>query len=455
MFQKLNQQKNIVGKLKQIVATICLGPLVIGVSISWTSPVLPQLESNSSVFHLTKNEASWVGSMLGFGVLTAAIPTGYLAGRFGIKKCVIGLTIPMLLFAIIAVTSSDVYTLCLARFFCGMANGGVCVISPMYMSEISDVSFRATLGSFFEFLIYVAVVFVAICGAYVDYITLTITVGTLCFVLSIIFIFLPESPTYLMKINKRDEAEKSVMFYFNDAGDVTQALNEIQNNLESKHHQLGLRQALRSKAVVRGLVASVGLTLFQKFSGIDCVLFYTVNIFQVTDTGLDAYTSSIILAFVQFTSAILIVFVVEYADRRVFLFISTIGMGLSLAALATYFLLKECGISFIGFGYIPLASLIVYAFAFSVGLGPILWMINGELFAPNVKGIANGITMTTNWGFLSIVTKSFPIVMSSIGPHFTFYLFSLSMFGCAIFIRFFVPETRGKSLEQIQIELES
>ncbi|KAF5269622.1 hypothetical protein FQR65_LT05961 [Abscondita terminalis] len=455
MFHKLQHEKNLVGKLKQIVATICIGPLIIGVSVSWTSPVLPQLQSNSSTFHLTNNEASWLAPLLGFGVLTAAIPTGYLASTYGIKKCAIGLTIPMLIFTILTVTTNNVYVLYLARFFCGIANGGVCVISPMYMSEISDVRFRGTLGSFFEFLIYVGVVFVAVCGSYVDYITLTITIGILCFTLSSIFIILPESPTFLLKINKEDEAEKALRFYTGNLCDVTYAMNEIKNNLESKHQQLSISQAFRSKAVVRGLIATVGLTIFQKFCGIDCVVFYAVNIFQETKAGFDAYTSSMILAAVQLITAILVVFVVELANRRVFLYVSTIGMGLSLAALATYFQLKQYGISFPGFAYLPLASLIVYAFMFSVGLGPILWMINGELFAPNVKGLANGIIMTSNWGFLSIVTKFFPIVMERFGPNYTFYTFSLCMFACAAFIRFFVHETRGKSLEQIQIELSS
>ncbi|KAF5269621.1 hypothetical protein FQR65_LT05960 [Abscondita terminalis] len=455
MFHKLGSEKNLIGKLKQIIATICLGPLVIGVSISWTSPVLPQLQSNSSVFHLTNDEASWLGPMLGFGVLTAALPTGYLATAYGIKKCAIGLTIPMLLFTVLTATTSNVYILCLARFFCGMTNGAVCVISPMYMSDISDIRFRGTLGSFFEFLIYVGVMFVAFFGAYVNYITLTTTIGAICIILSLGFIFLPESPTHLVKNNKTQEAERAIKYYASNPSDVTQTLYEIRRNLENQHQQLSVSQALRSKAVIRGLVATVGLTVFQKVCGMDCVLFYAVNIFQETKAGLDAYTSSIILAAVQLTSAVLIVFVVELADRRVFLYASTIGMGLSLASLATYFQLKQYGISFPGFGYLPLISLLVFAFMFSVGLGPILWMINGELFAPNVKGLANGITMTTNWGLMSIVTKFFPIIMERIGPSYTFYTFSVCMFACAVFTRFFVHETRGKSLEQIQIELNS
>ncbi|KAK4874425.1 hypothetical protein RN001_013785 [Aquatica leii] len=444
------------GKLKQLFATFCLGPVYLGASISWTSPVLPQLQSNSTEasFQLTNNEGSWVGSMLGFGVLIAAIPTGYFASRYGLKKCVIALVLPLLVFTIVTIVSNDVYTLCIARFFSGMATGGICVMSPMYISEISDVNFRGTLGSFFEFLIYVGVVIVAICGAYVNYITLTVMVGILGLVLAIVFVFLPESPTYLMKVNNKEQAEQALKFYTGKNYDVSKAMDEIQFSIQDKlEQQLDIRQALRSKAVIRGLIASMGLTIFQKFGGIECILFYTVNIFQVTESGMNAYTSTIILALVQLTSAVLVVFLIELANRRVFLIVSTIGMGLSLLLLGGYFHLKEYGLLFSGLGFVPLGSLIIYAFTFSLGLGPILWMINGELFAPNVKGLANGITMTTNWIFLSVVTKSFPIMMTNIGPHCTFYFFACCMFACVLFIKFFVPETRGKTLEQIQIEL--
>ncbi|XP_031355032.1 facilitated trehalose transporter Tret1-2 homolog isoform X2 [Photinus pyralis] len=448
-------EKNLVGRLKQLLATLCLGPVTLGVSISWTSPVLPQLESNATSFHLTSEESSWVGSMLGLGVLAAALPIGYLSSRFGLKKCVIGLILPLLIFTVVAVFSKDVYSLCIARFFSGIATGGICVISPMYTSEISDVSFRGTLGSFFEFLLYVGVVLVAIIGAYVEYKTLTVMLGIVGLALTMIFIFLPESPTHLMKINKREEAERALRFYRSKNCDISDAMMEIETSIKSKENQLSVKEALTSRRVIRGLIAAVGLTVFQKFCGVDCILFYSVSIFQVTQTGMNAYTSTIVLALVQLVSAVLNVFVIEMANRRLFLFISTIGMGISLGVLGMYFQLKELGINFTGIEAIPLGSLIAYAFTFSMGMGPILWMINGELFAPDVKGLANGITMTSNWILLSTVTKSFPIMMNNMGPNYTFYLFAASMFLCAIFVKFFVPETRGKTLEQIQSDLSS
>ncbi|KAK5640891.1 hypothetical protein RI129_009438 [Pyrocoelia pectoralis] len=448
-------KKNLFGRLKQLLATICLGPFFIGVSISWTSPVLPQLESNSSTFHLTKEESSWVGSVLGLGVLAAALPTGYLASRFGPKKCIIGLIIPALMFTIIVVFSRDVYSLCVARFLSGVATGGVCVVSPMYMSEMYDVPFRGTLGSFFEFVIYVGVVTVAITGSYVTYTTLTIMIGVIASVLTVVLAFLPESPSHLMKIDRREDAENALKFYTNQNCDVSETMMEIQRVIEKKQKHVSLKEALRSKSFIRGIIAAVGLTSFQKFCGVDSMIFYTVNIFQIAETGMNEYTSTIIFALVQLAGAVLNVFVVELANRRVFLFISSLGMSASLTVLGIYFHLKQLEINFSGIGIIPLATLVVYALSFAAGLGPVLWLINGELFASDVKGLANGIIMTTSWTLLTVVTKSFPIMLENLGANHTFYFFAVCMLACAIFVKFCVPETRGKTLEQIQIELES
>ncbi|KAB0793556.1 hypothetical protein PPYR_13176 [Photinus pyralis] len=465
------KKKRTIGKLRQFLATVCLGPVSLGASLSWTSPVLPQLLEpdptsnstnssglfeNSPPFTLTIEEGSWIGSMLAIGVLITAIPSGYLATRFGLKKSTIALVIPNLLFTIIVLFANNVYALCIARLLSGVATGGISVVGPMYISEIADVSLRGTLGTFFEFLIYAGVVFVAICGASMSYIALTITLGTVALLFGCVFCFLPESPAYLIKINKREQAERALRFYRSEGFNVENALDEIYERVHKKtDEKMNVLAELRSKAVVRGLIASMGLMVFQQLSGIDGVTFYTVYIFQTAETQLNEYTSAIILSSVQLLSAIAIIFVTEKVGRKVLLYISASGACCCLTVLAMYFHLKLNGINFVGMGAIPLASTVIYACFFSTGLGPVPWMVNGELFAPAIKGLANGITITSNWLCLFLITKTLPVMMEEVGPHYTFYSYAVCMVLCVIFIKFYVPETRGKSLEQIQNELKS
>ncbi|KAF5269614.1 hypothetical protein FQR65_LT05953 [Abscondita terminalis] len=358
-------------KLRQFIATICLGPITFGATLSWTSPVLPQLQNHNSTlpFTLTVEEGSWVGSMLAIGVFCTAIPSGYLADRFGIKRCMVALAVPNVIFSVIVFFSKDVYSLCIARFIS------------------------------------------AVCGSYVNYITLTIILGVCSLVLAIALLFHPESPSYLVRIGKQDDAIIAIKYYRNDDYDVTQEIKTICDNLQEQNRQdtVNIQKALMSKPVVRGLVACVGLTMFQQLSAVDAIVFYTVYIFQESETGMDAYTSAIILSVVQLLSAVLVVFVIEKAGRRTFLYLSAFWCGVSLAVLGIYFNLKSNNINFAGMDYIPLTSLIVFSIGFALGLGPVLWLVNGELFSHDVKGVANGITISTNWIFLFIVTKTFPI----------------------------------------------
>ncbi|KAK4874427.1 hypothetical protein RN001_013787 [Aquatica leii] len=446
-------------KLRQFIATICLGPISFGASLSWTSPVLPQLQNQNSTlpFTLSIAEGSWVGSMLAVGVLCTAIPSGYLADRIGLKRCIIGLALPNVIFTIIVFFSEDVYSLCIARFISGIAGGGVSVLSPIYIADISDVSLRGVLGCFFELLIYVGIILVSTFGAYFHYITLTIVVGVSSLLFGIIFLVFPESPTYLIKIGLKDDAKTALEFFRSEGNDVSQDLEQICRNLQEQQElqKVNIKKALTSKPVIRGLIACVGLTVFQQLCAVDAIVFYTVQIFQETDTGIDAYTSAIILSVVQLLSALFTVFIIEKAGRRLFLYVSTIGCGIPLCIVGVYFDLKVRNISFTGIDYVPLVSLLVFALGFALGLGPVPWLINGELFSHEVKGVANGITITSNWIMLFVVTKTFPIAMKDVGPQFPFYLYASFMVLCLVFVKFCVPETRGKSLEQIQNELKS
>ncbi|KAK5640825.1 hypothetical protein RI129_009372 [Pyrocoelia pectoralis] len=392
--------------------------------------------------------------MLAVGVLLTAVPSGYLADRYGMKKCVIASVLPTILFAVIIFSTRNFYWLCFGRVLTGAAAGAVSVLGPMYLCEISDVTLRGTLNSLFECLIFVGIFFVSVCGAYVNYITLTLILGALAFILGAIFLFMPENPTYLMSLKKYSEAGDVLVFYRGDNINVDELLKEIQEGMDEKSKKRGsVKKALMSKGVLRGLIACVGLTIFQQLSGVDAFVVYAVQIFQTAGTTIDAYRSAMIIAAVQVVSAVIAIFIVEKARRRLLLFISTIGSCLALVFMGSYFHMKELEISFNGLNFVPIVSFTIFSLSFALGLGPVLWLLNGELFSHEIKGVANGITITSAWICMFIVLKTFPITMVDLGPHYTFYFFSMCMVACVIFIKFFVPETKGKTLEEIQKEL--
>lgn len=183
-------------------------------------------------------------------------------------------------------------------------------------------------------MIYVGVAATAIVGAFVDYCSLTILVGILAVLPALCFIVLPDGPTYLLVKNERKQAERALAFYRRNSCNVVKELDILQAGI--KHVKATkLVDLFKSRATMRGLVCTVGLVIFQHLSGVAVIIFYTVQIFQETGAAVDAYTCSIIIAIMQLLSAFLAVFIMETANRRTYLFISTSGMALALVSTRT------------------------------------------------------------------------------------------------------------------------
>lgn len=198
------------------------------------------------------------------------------------------------------------------------------------------------------------------------------------------------------------------------------------------------------------LFVSLSLMLFQQFSGINAVIFYTVDIFKSAGSTLDPSICSIIVGVVQvlmtFASAVLI----EKAGRKILLLQSSIVMGICLITLGVYFYIKDGGSDVTAIGWLPLGAVVLFIISFSLGFGPIPWLIMGELFAPDVKGVASAIAVMFNWTLVFVVTQTFGPLNDSIGSAATFWLFASFMVLCTFFVAIKVPETKGKTNAQIQ-----
>lgn len=435
-----------------------MGCITFGAVLGWTSPVLPQLENTSTIFtapfQITSEEGSWIGSLFGFGGISAPFVSGLLAKKFGCKKCIITFAVLNMIFVVIAMVARDPYSIMVGRFLSGVGVGGSCVVGPMYISEISSVNLRGTMGSFFEFGIYLGVGVAATVGAYVNYFNLTLVIGALMAVLTATAVFLPESPTHLIKMNDREAAKKALGFYRNANYDTSKDLDAIQEEVTAiSKANYRWYDLFKSKATRRGLVSSLGLTAFQQLSGVSAIITYAVQIFQEADTSIDPYVSSVIIAYIEVISAFVVVFTMELMDRRSYLYISTIGICVSHICFGAYFQCKNCGIVLPLMDYIPLTCFASFAIFYAVGMGPVPWMMNGELYSIEAKGPAGGLIMTLAWTEISVATKTFPTLIGMLGPAAMFYFCGMCSGIFVFYIMLFIPETRGKTLQQIQIEL--
>lgn len=197
------------------------------------------------------------------------------------------------------------------------------------------------------------------------------------------------------------------------------------------------------------------LMFFQQFSGINAVIFFTVDIFKMAGSSLNPSYCSIIVGVVQVLMTFVAAILVERAGRKILLIQSSAVMGLCLMVLGIYFNFKDAGKDVSSFGLVPLISLVLFIISFSLGYGPIPWMMMGELLAPEVKGVASSFVVLFNWTAVFIVTKTFPILLESLGKDYTFWIFAVVMVLGTVYGFKELFETKGKSNAQIQLMLSS
>jgi len=336
------------------------------------------------------------------------------------------------------------------RFMIGIATGSFCVVAPMYISEVAEASIRGTLGTLFQLTLTFGILLVYVIGAYVSWTTLSALCLLVPIGLFIGMIFLPETPTYLLKKGRRGDAALSLKWLWGRYCDTRSAIQTIQSDLDQAGGSASFLDMLRNRAARNGLVISMMLMLFQQFSGINAVIFFTVPIFKSAGSNLDPSICSIIVGFVQVVMTLASSLLIERAGRKILLLFSSSIMTVCLAILGAYFDLKDSGRDVTSIGWLPLVCVVMFMITFSVGYGPIPWLMMGELFLPDVKATAVALTVMANWFSVFLVTKCFGTMIAAWGSDMTFWFFALCMGLATVYVAVMVLETKGKSTSEIQ-----
>ncbi|KAG5675605.1 hypothetical protein PVAND_005497 [Polypedilum vanderplanki] len=439
-------------KAMQLIAAaaVSFAAISAGTALAWTSPVNDQLVHENSTIKVTDDEKSWIGSFLAIGAFIGALPAGVLAERIGRKFTTILIGVPFLISWGLLSFASNIGMLYAGRVFAGIATGASCVVAPMFISEIAETSLRGALGAFFQLFLTVGILFVYVIGSVVNWVQLSMISAIFPILLIVFVFFLPDSPIYLVKQGQRQEAGAALKKFWGRQCDTQTALANIQAELDAISSDAKFSDLFTVRANLMALIISLALMLFQQFSGINAVIFYAQDIFNDAGSTLDPAICTIIVGIVQVVMTVTSALLIEKAGRRILLLQSSIVMGLCLIALGVYFQLKENKVDVSNIGFIPLASVVLFIVSFSLGLGPIPWLIMGELFSSEVKGVASALAVMFNWTLVFIITKTFGMMKDAWGSGPTFYFFAAYMIIGTIFIFVKVPETKGKTNAQIQ-----
>ncbi|XP_035790881.1 facilitated trehalose transporter Tret1-2 homolog isoform X1 [Anopheles albimanus] len=442
-------------KLPQFIAGLAAsgGALAAGTFLGWTNPTeTPLTKENEYGFEVTTEAFSWIGSISNLGAALMCFPIGYMMKIIGRKWSMLAMVLPLILGWLLIIFAENVAMLLVGRLFLGIGGGAFCVAAPTYTAEIAQPSIRGTLGTFFQLMITVGILFVYAVGSGVDVQVLSIICGVIPLAFGAIFFFMPESPYYFVEKGKFSDASKSLKWLRGSNYDENAELEDMkQEDVKMKAEAIRMVDAFRQKATIRALIISLGLMFFQQLSGINAVIFYNSGIFKSANGGEEMSSAPIIVGGIQVVATLAAAIVVDKVGRRILLMVSDFMMAVSTILLAVYFQLKQDDPSKVSdLNWLAVLAVCLFIAMFSIGYGPVPWLMIGELFANNVKAFASPIAGVANWLLAFLVTKVFTNLTDAMGEAGVFWLFSgISLVG-TVFVYVLVPETKGKSLVEIQ-----
>lgn len=432
------------------------GALSGGTVFGWSSPAeIPLTKDEEYGFPIDDNQWSWVGSSVTLGAAVVCAVAGIIIDLIGRKRTMLLLVIPFTLGWGLIIGATSVEMLYVGRVCCGIAGGAFFVIAPMYIGEIAEKDIRGKLGSFFQLMVTIGILIVYLLGIWVNVMVLSIICGCFPLIFGVVFIFMPESPLYLVSKNLTADAIKSLQWLRGSQYECSAEISELQaQHNENVQNKISLVVALKRRATVKGLIIMIGLMIFLQFGGINVVIFYTTQIFEQAKTGLEATHATLMVGAMQVVATFIASMIVDKVGRRIMLMGSIFVMAICLIMLGAYFFMQNedpDGVTHMA--WLPVFALCLYIIVFSLGFGPIPWLMIGELFAADVKGVAGSISGSFSWFLAFVVTKTFTDMIADIGTGPTFWVLGACSLVGTVFVYFVVPETKNKSLAEIQVML--
>jgi len=350
-----------------------------------------------------------------------------------------------------AAISQEVWQLLIARFTLGIAVGTASFVAPMYIAELVPKRVRGGLVSFNQLMITIGIllayisswVFKDVAGDWRWMFAVAAVPGA---VLAIGMLFMPYSPRWLVEQGRDDEA-REVLKRMREEGEIDEEINEIK---EVSKEEVGVKDLFAPK-IRPMLVVGLGLAIFQQIVGINTVIYYAPTI--LTFTGLEAKSAITQALFIGVTNVfftLVAVLLLDKVGRRIFLLAGTATLTVALVLLGIFFYfpgLQESA------PHLGLAALLLYIAGFAIGLGPVFWLMISEIYPLAIRPAAMSAATVTNWTFNFAVSFTFLSLVSALGKPGAFWLYAGFAVLAILFFWRFVPETKDRSLEEIEQEL--
>ncbi|KAF4532171.1 hypothetical protein B566_EDAN002233 [Ephemera danica] len=434
--------------------SVSLGSMIVGFSSGYTSPALVKMQEDNSTITITPEQASWIGSVMPLAALVGGILGGPLIEHVGRRTTILGTALPFTLSFLLIALAWDVGLVLGGRALGGFCVGIASLAFPVYLGETIQPEVRGTLGLLPTAIGNIGILLCFVSGKYLGWSELAIMGACLPIPFLICMLLIPETPRYLISKDRQKAARKALQWLRGSNADVTTEYNEIERSHTTAQKEAPRFAELFTQGNLKPLLISVGLMFFQQFSGINAVIFYTVSIFRMAGSTIEDNLATIIVGIVNFLATFVATVLIDRLGRKVLLYISGCTMIVTLAVLGTFFYLKDVEQhDMTSVGWLPLACFVLYVVGFSLGFGPIPWLMMGEILPARVRGTAASVATAFNWTCTFLVTKTFLDLIRVAGTHGAFWIFGAICIVAMFFVRICVPETQGRSLEDIEKSL--
>ena len=451
-----------------IAAVASTGGLLFGFDTGVISGAIPFLQE---YFELTDGQIENITALGLIGAVVGALFCGRLTDYLGRKKVILASAFVFATGAVWTGLAPTVPQLMISRFYLGLAIGVSSFAVPLYIAEISPTKIRGILVSLFQLLITVGILTAYLSDrAFADNSNPEswrpmLYIGVVpAMVLLIGMIFLPETPRWLMSKGREKESQR-ILEKIENAEFIEGSIAKMKKDLEIDASQAGWKEIFKPW-LRNALIIAAGIMFFQQFVGINTVIYYSPKIFLAAgfEGNEAAIAASVIVGAVNVLFTIVSLFMIDRLGRRKLFFLGMAGITISLICMGLGFVLEGVTKWFL------VGSMLVYIAFFAISLGPLGWLIISEVFPTRVRGLGASIGSLSNWGFNTLVVWSFFKMASAIGNAkevvgpagkdmsevcpscigSVFWIFAAVAVIGIIWGYFYIPETKGVTLEEIE-----
>jgi SP family arabinose:H+ symporter-like MFS transporter len=449
MVKEMNSESSS-GFVVKVSLVAALGGLLFGYDTAVIAGVIGYLQKR---FELSPIMTGWAASSAIWGCAFGAMMAGYFSDKFGRKKVLIATAVLFIISSVGAMIPTNLTQFLVARFIGGIGIGAASMLSPLYISEIAPSRNRGRLVSLYQLAIVIGINLIyfvnLLIASYGDetwnvetgwrYMLGSGTIPAVLFLLLLLIV--PESPRWLVKKGKDEEACETLE-KVNGSSEGRNVLKEIK---ESLGQEAGTMSDLFNSRLKPALLIGVVLALFSQITGINAIIYYAPEIFKSVGFAAEsALLQTVLIGAINTLFTFVALWLIDVAGRKSLLQWGVAGMVVCLFAVGICFHFNLTS------GPWLVLFILAYIACFASSLGPIPWVLISEIFPTRTRGIAMSFCTVILWIGVLAITQFTPWLLKNVGGAFTFWIFMLN----AIFLLWFVwrrvPETKQRTLEEIE-----